>query len=138
MFQRCNNPFPDLNLLFLIVYIHTSVAISTFISTSYCSSYTMFLWIIHIYIYYRANSRTTDWSVRFRFFLYSESNPEILDTRSIRISTRCAVRKACRTVVIRCSMFKWYGGNEKLVKWWNCLNLNPLRTVMWRVILWNI
>lgn len=136
---KMQQPFPrSESLIFNCVhtyvrsYFHIYIYFLLFLLYDVSMDYT------YIYIHYRANSRTTDWSVRFRFFLYSESNPEILDTRSIRISTRCAVRKACRTVVIRCSMFKWYGGNEKLVKWWNCLNINPLRTVMWRVILWNI
>lgn len=126
--QRCNTPLPDLNLLFLIVYIHTYVRSYFYIYLLLIVPliYTMFLWIIHI-----LSRRATDWSVRFRF-LSSESNPEILDTRSIRISTRCAVRKEWRTVVIRCSMFKWYGEREtcEVVKLF--VSKPVYEPVMWR------
>lgn len=119
---KMQQPFPP-NLLFLIVYIRTSyVATSTFIS--YFLLFLLYdVSMDYIYAHILSRQQPIDPYV-FVFFLSSESSPEILDTRSIRISTRCAVRKECRTVVILCSMFKWYGGNEKLVKWWNCSSLN--------------
>ena len=103
---KMQQPFPP-NLLFLIVYVRTSyVATSTFILLLIVPLIRCFYGLyIYIYTHILSRQQPIDPYV-FVFFLSSESSPEILDTRSIRISTRCAVRKECRTVVILCSMFK--------------------------------